>query len=324
MTILVTGPTGFVGNNVVRRLLERGEQVRVLVRDSADPRPLDGLDVEVVRGDVCDTESVKRACSGVSAVVHAAGIIQLGWSGLARSRDINATGTRNVAAAAREAGAKMLHVSSANALAVGTKDKPLDEDSPRVGFIPCTYVVTKHEAELAVLAEVERGLHAPIVNPGFMLGPWDWKPSSGRMLLAVAKNFVPLAPKGGCSVCDVRDVCDGMLAALDRGQSGRRYLLCGQNLTYLEIWRMMAEISGGKGPLFRAGPILRAIGGWLGDAQTHLTGREPEMNSATVKMSGQFHYYTSARAERELGYTCRSPRESIEAAWEWFQNYGYI
>jgi dihydroflavonol-4-reductase len=90
----------------------------------------------------------------------------------------------------------MVHVSSNNALAVGHKDQPADEETPRNGYVPCTYVVTKHEAELAVLEEIDRGLFAPIVNPGFMLGSVDWKSSSGRMLLEIGSRFVPLRPRG--------------------------------------------------------------------------------------------------------------------------------
>jgi dihydroflavonol-4-reductase len=323
MTILVTGATGLVGNNLLRLLLARGDQVRALVREGKDPRPLAGLDVEHALGDVRDAEAVRKAMAGVSAVIHAAGHIHLGWSGLDQAREINVEGTRNVAAAAREAGARLVHVSSNNAMAVGRRNLPVDEETPRAGFVPCTYVITKHEAELIVWKEIERGLDAVVVNPGFMLGPWDWKPSSGRMLLEVARRFIPVAPIGGCSVCDVRDVSAGILAALDRGTTGRRYLLCGQNMPYFDLWRMMADISGGKGPWFRAGPVLRVLGAWTGDLRTRLTGRESDLNSAAVKMSGQFHYYSSARAERELGYRSRAPRESLEAAWGWFREHGY-
>ncbi len=323
MTILVTGATGLVGNNVVRLLLERGQRVRVLVRESADPRPLEGLDVERAPGDVRDAESVARACRDVQGVVHAAGHIHLGWTKLERARAINAVGTRNVAQAARQAAARMVHVSTSNVMGLGSRDAPADEDTPPVGLVPCTYVVTKQEAERAVLDEIERGLAAAIVNPGYMLGPWDWKPSSGRMLLAVAKRFTPVAPRGGTSVCDVRDVADAILAALERGEPGRRYLLCGENMTYFELWQRMAKVSGARAPVIPAGPLVRVIGGWIGDARARLTGREGDLNSAGIAMSGQFHHYRSDRAQRELGYQNRPADETIAAAWEWLCEHGY-
>jgi dihydroflavonol-4-reductase len=323
MTILVTGATGLLGNNVVRALLHRGETVRVLVRQTGELPPLAGLTVERKLGDVRDAESVRRACQGVSAVIHAAALVHIGWSRLREQRSINLDGTRNVAAAALAANARLVHVSTVNTLGVGRRDRVLDEESPRTGQVPCGYVVTKREAEAVVQQHIAQGLNAVIVNPAFMLGPWDWKPSSGQMLLQVARKFTPLAPTGGCTLCDVRDVADGVLAALARGESGRNYILAGHRLSYHDLWRLMAEVTGGKPPWFRAGPLMRIIGAQGGDAWGQLTGREPSLNSAAVTMSGQFHYYSSARAEVELGYRSRPVRETITDAWRWFQEHGY-
>ena len=324
MTFLVTGATGLVGNNTVRQLLDRGCAVRVLIRRDSDPRPLQGLDVERLYGDVRDAEAVRQACQGVSTVVHSAAIVHFGWTGLEQQRAVNVQGTQHVAEAALQAGARMLHVSSVDALGLGRRDQPADEDTPRHDVVPCGYALTKQEAEQVVQQHVNQGLDAVIVNPGFMLGPWDWKPSSGRMLLAVACHFTPLAPTGGGTICDVRDVADGVLAAWDRGRCGRSYILGGENLTYQELWRLMAEVTGGKPPWFRAGPLMRLLGGFGGDLWGKLTGREPDVNSATMKMSCQFHYHSSARAQAELGYQNRPLRQTIEDAWRWFREHGYV
>ena len=323
MTTLVTGATGLVGNNVVRMLRDAGETVRVLVRETSDPRPLAGLDLEVVRGDVCDTSSVRQAMAGVAQVVHSAAHVHIGWSELELQRSVNVEGTRNVAAAARDAGAKMVHVSSVDALGLGSKDLPADEDTPREGKLLCSYVVSKRESEQAFLDEVGHGLEGVIVNPGFMLGPWDWKPSSGRMLLEVKKRFTPFAPKGGCSVCDVRDVAAGILAALQRGAAGRSYILAGENVSYLDLWKRISAITGGSTPICRAGPLMRILAGRGGDLLGKLTGREPDVNSASVRMSDIYNYYSIARAQQELGYVVRPLEESIAEAWKWFQAQGY-
>ena len=323
MTTLVTGATGLVGNNVVRMLCRSGESVRVLVRETSDPRPLADLEVEVVTGDVCDAASVRRATAGVSGVVHAAAQVHFGWSGLESQRAVNVEGTRHVAIAARDANAKMIHISSVDALGIGSPDSPADEESPREGKVPCSYVITKREAEQAFLDEVSRGLDGVVVNPGFMLGPWDWKPSSRRMLLEVRRRFTPFAPTGGVSVCDVRDVAVGILAALDRGAAGRRYILAGENLTYFDFWKRIAAVTGGTAPICRAGPLLRIIAGRGGDVIGKLTGREPDVNSAAVGMSNLYHYYSIARAQKELGYVVRPLEESITDAWNWFQAEGY-
>ncbi len=187
--VLVTGVTGLVGNNVVRLLVERGDHVRVLARERSDPRPLDGLDVEIVRGDLREDGPLAAAVAGRDLVIHAAAQVHIGWTGLAEARAINVEGSRRVAHAARLAGCQMVHVSSVDALGQLPGGQASDEETPPVGGVPCPYVVTKRAAEQAVLEEVAQGLAAVIVNPGFMIGPWDWKPSSGRMLLQVGRGW---------------------------------------------------------------------------------------------------------------------------------------
>lgn len=324
MTILVTGATGLLGNNVVRVLRESGVDVRVLVRAASDPRPLRGVDVERQEGDIRDPVAVSRACRGVEAVVHAAALVHIGWTQLDIQRAINVEGTRNVVTAARAEGARLVHISTVDTLAAGGRRQVTDEETvERAGKVPCGYVVTKREAERLVREEIERGLDASIVHPGFVLGPWDWKPSSGRMLLAVARRFTPLAPRGGISVCDARDVAAGIVAVWRRGQPGRSYILAGHNLPFLDLWQQMARATCGRPPWFRAGPILRSIGGGWGDLTTRLTGRESDVNSASVAMSSLFHYYSSDRAVEEVGYSIRPLEQTLDDAWHWFMEHGF-
>jgi dihydroflavonol-4-reductase len=322
--VLVTGATGLVGNNVVRLLLDRENSVRVLVRDGSDPRPLDGLNVDTLHGDIRDTAAICSACEGVSTVIHCAAHVHIGWTDLELQREINVHGTVQVADAARQAGARLIHVSSVDALGLGTRDHPADEETPLTRSVPCPYVITKREAESEVLQRVAEGLDAVIVNPGYMLGPWDWKPSSGRMLLGVARGGTFISPRGVNAVCDVRDIADGILAAVERGKTGRRYILSGESLSYLELWRIMADVTGARRPICRSGPLfMLAVGAW-GDLRTRFTGREGDVNSASVAMSSLARYYSSARAEAELGYRSRPPHESVADAWDWFQRYGYV
>jgi dihydroflavonol-4-reductase len=322
MKYLVTGATGLVGNNIIRQLLGAGEDVRVLMRPSSDLRGLEGLQVERATGDVRDATSVITACQGVQRVIHAAGFVHLGWSQLELHRQINVEGTRNVAIAAREAGIRMVHISGINALGLGRLNNPADEESGLPGIVEIPYVITKRESERVVLDEVARGLDARIVNPGCMFGPWDWKPSSGRMLLAVAK-FAPIYPTGAVTFCDVRDVAAGTLAAADLGRTGRRYVLGGHNLTYKAAWRQMARLGGKLSPIMPMGPIFRAIAGPVLNAWTWLTGHESEMNSAVLKLGRQQHCFSSRRAETELGYKFRPFAETLSDTWDWFRQRGY-
>lgn len=323
MLTLVTGATGLVGNNVVRLLLERGQAVRVLERAACDSRPLAGLDVERITGDVCDATSVHRACRGAGLVIHAAARVHIGWTGFQEQVQVNVEGTRNVARAAREAGARMVHVSTVDTVGRGTRECPADEDTMLSDHLECPYVLTKREAEQVVLGLVEEGLEAVVVNPAFMIGPWDWKPSSGRMLLAVSRGRALIAPPGGNDFCDVRDVAAGILAAAERGVAGRRYILGGEPLSYYEAWTLFAEVTGARRP-FRVMrvPVLRSLGA-LGSLWGRLTGHEPDLNSATAAISIMEHHFSAARASDELGYQMRPVRVAATAAWEWFLRHGY-
>ncbi len=323
MKYLVTGATGLLGNNIVRRLVAAGESVRVLTRGTSDPRPLAGLPVERFGGDVRDASAVAAACSGVDTVIHAAGHVHIGWAQADAHEQINIEGTRNVAAAARAAGAKLVHISAINALGLGKLEQPADEDSALPGIVNCHYVRTKREAERIVLAEVERGLWATIVNPGFILGPWDWKPSSGKLFLAVAR-FSPFAPVGAITVGDARDIAAGAIAAASRGQCGRRYVLGGHNLSYWNAWQQMAKVAGRRGPMVPMGPIFRAVAFPVLAVRRLIVSEEGEANSAALAMSRQQHCFTSRRAQSELGYQSRPLDETLHDTWSWFREHGYV
>lgn len=323
MLYLVTGATGLVGNNLVRLLLSRGASVRVLCRGSSDPRPLCGLEVHRAVGDIQDASSVDAACKGVDVVLHAAARVHIGWSGRELLQSVNVDGTRHVAAAAMFNAARLVYVSSVDTLAYGSKSQPGTEDQPGDSPVPCPYVLTKVAAEQVVLDHVARGLDAVIVNPVYMLGPWDWKPSSGRMLLEVARGKALFAPPGGNDFSDVRDVAAGILSAADRGQAGRRYILGGESLSYLDAWRMFAEVTGARPPLATAGRVMLGMAGLAGNLWARMSGHEGDLNTAATAMARLPHHFCCRRAELELGYSCRPAIEAARSAWEWFLEEGY-
>jgi len=322
MKYLVTGATGLLGNNIVRLLAATGEMVRVLARDESDPRALADLPVERASGDVRDATAVTAACKGVDVVIHSAGHVRIGWSQGEVQRQINVEGTRHVASAARAAGARMVHVSSVDALGLGRRKQPGDEEKSFPGIVECPYVVTKREAERVVLEEVDRGLWASIVNPGIFFGPWDWKPSSGKMMLAVAR-YMLFAPTGAGSFCDVRDVAAGTIAAAARGKSGRRYVLGGHNLSYRQGCHEMARVTSQRAPWIPMGPIFSAFAYPVLGVRSLLRRPEGEANAAMLAMSRQDHCFKSDRAQEELGYQIRPLRQTFEDTWQWFRDHGY-
>jgi dihydroflavonol-4-reductase len=184
-------------------------------------------------------------------------------------------------------------------------------------------VITKREAEAAVLAEVEHGLDAVIVNPAYMLGPWDWKPSSGRMLLKAVKAPVLFAPPGGNDFVHVGDVAAGVLTAAKLGRTGERYILGGEPLSYAEAFQLFADVAGRRRTARHAPAWLVRGAGSAADLLGWVTGGEYDVNSASTAISTLPHHFSSAKAERELGYTWRPAAEAARDAWEWFQTHGY-
>jgi dihydroflavonol-4-reductase len=322
--ILVTGGTGLLGNNIIRTLVDRGMPVRALMRASSDPRTIEGLKVDTVPGDVSDAESIKKAMEGVACVIHSAGYVQIGRGRWDLHQAINIDGSRYVAQAAREARVRMVHVSSCDAIGIASLDEPATEDTPLKPPVDCNYVKSKQAAERGVMAEVEKGLDAVIVNPGFMLGPWDWKPSSGRMLVAVIKGVARVAPNGHFSLCDARDVAAGVVTAIEKGRAGERYILAGHTLSYYEAWDAFARVTQSGRPLFTAPKMLESMAGCFGDLIRIITRREPDVNTGAIAVARLPKHYSSDKAIRELDYHIRPIDEMIHDAWQWFMDHGYV
>lgn len=326
MRILITGATGFLGNNLVRALLENGHEVTATIRHSSDPRPLTGLDVEKRHVDLSDAAEVNLAVSNADLLIHVAAMIHVGWKKLEESRQVNVHSTSLLAAAARRNNIRMIHVSTVDTLAAAKDVGDVVDESRQEPTKPeCAYVVSKREAEQVVLDQVKLGLDGVIVNPGFMVGPWDWKPSSGKMMLTLSK--IPIlffTPAGGCSVVDVRDVADGIVSAMTHGRSGERYILAGENMTYLELWRMMANVMNKRPPVKGLSNWLASCVGSVGDLFAKISGRESELNSAALKLGQMFHWYSSQKAEQELGYRIGNVEDALQDAWEWFKKNDYV
>lgn len=340
MRVFVTGGTGLLGNTVIRALREVGDQVVALVRSPPDPEVFAGLDLETVQATLDgeadggnqsndsgdepngrEVDPIDEIVASCDAVIHAAGMIHLGWRRMDESMRVNRDGTRRIAEACLRHGKKLVHIGTVNAIAVGSKKATADETTPLEhagGQIPCAYVVSKRAAVEAVRGLIDRGLNAVIVHPGFMLGPWDWKPSSGRMMLELGIGWKPISPRGGCSLCDSRDVAAGVVAALkSECVPGREFVMAGHNWTYHRLWSEMAKRMGKRPPLRSTGPGAEYLAGLAGDAWTRLVGKEGDLNSAGAAMSGQYHWYSSDRAREELGYCTRDAVQTLDDAAEW-------
>ena len=324
MRILVTGGTGLLGNNVIRLALERGLEVASLCRSNRNNPAFESLDVEVYSVDLSDVEKLSRVFeTRFDVVIHCAAHIHIGWTQLDEGMRINRDATQRLLSESAKHRTRFIHVSTVNTLPVGSNEVLVDEQTKGDGQIPCTYVVSKRAAEKCATQAIEAGQDVVIVHPGFMLGPWDWKPSSGRMVRAL-QGFSPLAPAGGCTICDPRDVADAILNAIERSQSGEHYILGGENLTYLDLWRRIARHMGKQGPFTYLRSPGRVIVGAVGDTLSRLFNRELDINSAGIGMASQFHWYSSKKAIDELGYKPRSVDESIRDSVQWLRSHQMI
>ena len=332
MRIFVTGGTGLLGNTILRQLSDDDHDLVALVRDqpgsTSTRASLEGIGAELAAGDLTAKDTIFSAVQGCDAVIHSAALIHLGWKRLDESMKVNRDGTRMIVDACCKHNVPLIHVGTVDTLAVGTRREVANEETPRDangGKIPCSYVLSKRASVDEVIAGVDRKLRCAIVHPGFMLGPWDWKPSSGRMIVEVVKAWRPIAPSGGASICDSRDVASGAISAMNKlianeiPSNGRQYILAGENWTYYELWKEITHRCGVRGPIMPAGPAQRWIGRVAGDVMNKFSAGEGDLNSAAVRMSSQFHWYDSSRAKEELGYRSRDPNESIDDSIDWLQ-----
>jgi dihydroflavonol-4-reductase len=329
MTALVTGATGFVGSAVARALLAEGELVRVLARVGSDRRNLDGLAVEIAEGDLNDRESLARAVTGCSAVFHVAADYRL-WT---RSPDemvrTNVGGSRAIIRAACAAGVdRIVYTSSVATLGYNKDGTPADEDTPSAeADMIGDYKRSKFLAEEAVHALIrEEDAPVVIVNPSAPVGPNDIKPTpTGRMIVEAAAGRMPAFVDTGLNVVHVDDVASGHLLAWRKGVIGERYVLGGENMPLSEILASIARICDRKPPTIRIphGVILPIA--YVAEAWTRLTGgSEPFVTVDGIKMARKKMYFSSAKAERELGYRARPVQQAFEDAVTWFREKGYL
>jgi dihydroflavonol-4-reductase len=326
---LVTGANGHLGNNICRQLVERGETVRAMLRASADPAPLAGLPIEIVRGDIMSEGDVARAMAGCGRVYHtAAGFLM--WS-RDPERDIiepSVRGTRTVLEAAAKAGVeKVVYTSTTGTIGFSTSpDRTFDET--HVNTEPHThYVRGKIAAEKEAFAVAERtGLPVTAINPGFILGPRFWKLSeSVKQIADFLNQGTPLYFDGGFGLVDVDDVARGALLAMDKGRPGERYILSGENVTVKGVFDLVAELTGLKAPSLKAPvPVMRGLAAIL-ELVSKVTGTRPLIDRSQVdEFAGKYAYFDSSKAQRELGYGWLSARDTLRRTVAWLIDRGFV
>lgn len=328
MTIVVTGASGHIGGNLVRALLERGEQVRCVVH--RDTRAIEGLPVETVSADVCDEAAILRATEGARLIYHLAAVISIDGNKGGMVEKVNVGGTRNVARAALAHGARLLYTSSIHAMQQFPLDVPIREDRPRVPWGDTKwpwYDRTKAQGEREVRALIEQGLDAVIFHPTGVIGPLDFGVSRlGRVWLDLWHGRLPSLVEGGFDWVDVRDVVDALITAQDpaRGRCGESYLLTGTWKSVAELAAVAQQITGRPAPRLSVPRWLAALGvpffvGW-----GRMTGKEPLYTFESLHALHSNREMLHEKATADLGFAPRSFEQSVYDTYVWHREAGNI
>jgi len=327
-TALVTGATGFLGSAVARALLAEGHAVRVMARQGSDKRNLDGIDVEIVPGDLTRPETLEPALTGCTALYHVAADYRLWVRDPAAMYRANVAGSAALIRAAAQAGVqRAVYTSSVAVLGIDKSGKPSDESTPvTINDMVGHYKRSKFLAEDAVAkAAKETGLAVVTVNPSTPIGPRDIKPTpTGRTIVMAATGRMPAYVDTGLNLVHVDDCAAGHLLAFAKGRPGERYILGGEDYSLAKMQAAIAGMSGQKAarislPVAPLYPLALAM-----EFFAHFTGKEPMLIRDTLRMARKLMFFSSAKAERELGYKFRPAVGGLADAVAWFREAGYL
>ena len=321
MKVLLLGATGLLGHNVLQRLVDEGHRPVALVR-RADGIRLPGDGWEVKTGSPRDYEALKAAAEGCDAVVNCAGTTDMSLRHYDDYLPVNRDLCRLLVRLVEEEGVRTLvHTSTVNTIGYGTVYKPADEQCPmEEPFLGSYYADSKREGEDIILEAAKRldDRHIIVINPGYLLGPWDVKPSSGRMLLAGYRKPLMFAPWGGKAFVHVQDVAQAVVSALTRGTHGRRYIAANRRgcMTIKGLYKLQAEIYGYSQWVIVLPDWLVRVAGGLGDALRAL-GLKTQLCTSNVKQLLVHEFYDGTLAANELGMPTTSIEEAIKDFHQW-------
>jgi dihydroflavonol-4-reductase len=327
MLAFLTGATGFVGSHVARALAENGADLRLLVRTNSNKKNLDDLKADLVTGDLRDPGSLEKGIAGCDVVFHVAADYRLWVRDPDEMFRANVEGTRAILEAARKANIRrVVYTSSVATMGFTSSGKPADESSPvSLANMIGPYKRSKFMAEQVAIEAAHAGQDVVIVNPTTPVGERDVRPTpTGRIVIDFLKKKFPAYVDTGLNLVDVRDCAMGHIAALEKGRSGERYILGGENLTLKQILDKLAVITGLPSPRVRVPYVLALATGVVDELITgRIRGREPRATIDAVRMGRKKMFASSAKAERELGWKVMPVDDALRRAVDWFRQNGY-
>jgi len=324
----VTGATGFLGSHVARALADQGADLRLLVRPTSKLRNIEGLKAETATGELRDAGSLEMAMAGCETVFHVAADYRLWVNDPAEMYQSNVGGTRSVLEAARKNGIRrVVYTSSVATVGFTSNGHPANEESPvALADMIGHYKRSKFMAEQLALEAGRGGMDVVTVNPTTPVGERDIKPTpTGRIVLDFLKRKFPAYVETGLNLVDARECARGHVAALERGKTGERYILGGEDLTLKQILDTLGRITGLPSPKVKLPYFFAFATGVVDEAITgRLLRREPRATVDTVRMGKKKMYASSGKAERELGWKIVPVEGALRRAVEWFRSNGYV
>lgn len=328
--VLVTGASGFVGSAVARLLVKRGFNVKTLVRSTSSQINLQGLQTEIVVGDLRDPDSLERALKGCDYLFHVAADYRLWSLNPQELYDNNVTGTENIMRAAMKARVeKIVYTSSVATLGINIDETPANEETA-VSFDDMIgdYKKSKYLAEELVKKMVKKeGLAATIVNPSTPVGPRDIKPTpTGKLILDAAAGKMPAFVDTGLNWVHVDDVAMGHLLALDKGKIGERYILGNENFSMKELLQKIASITGKPAPKIQLPHNFVLPIAYISEWWANLTkaSSEPKATVSGVKLSKKKMYFSFEKAKSNLGYNPKDIMIALEDSINWYKEHKYL
>lgn len=329
MAILVTGGGGFIGSHVVRHLIEAGESVRVLHLPGEDLRNLQGLNAELIPGNVLDKATVEQAVKGCDRVCHLAAVYAFWMPDPKKMFEVNIEGSRNVLeACVRQKVKKVVYTSSVTVFGGQGPGVSATEESPfRIGTTGELYSITKYQSHQLAEKFAADGLDVTIVCPTLPLGPGDIGPTpTGKYIVDAAASPVIFYTDTTTNVGDVRDIARGHLLAMEKGRAGRSYILGGDtNYSMREFMEAVNGLLPWRRPMIKVSHnFFKALGYVLEMRSEFFTRKAPALTSQSARASALGLSADISRAKQELGYTCRPMEESLRDAFDWFREMGYV
>jgi len=327
MKAFVTGATGFVGSHVARVLAENGAELRLLIRSTSNLKNIEGLNAERVVGDLRDPDSLEKAMSGCDAVFHVAADYRLWVRDPEQMYRANVDGTRQLLKAAKNSGVRrVVYTSSVATMGFTSNGHLADENSPvSLDKMIGPYKRSKFMAEQVAMEAGHNGMDVVTVNPTTPVGDHDIKPTpTGRIVVDFLKKKFPAYVDTGLNLVDVDECARGHVEAFEKGKSGERYILGGENLTLKQILDKLAAITGLPSPTIKVPYVVALATGVVDEMFTgRLMGKEPRATIDAVRMGRKKMFVTSAKAEHELGWKTVPVDDALRRAVEWFRANGY-